>query len=168
MSAISADLLQLGQTSIIVVCSGAKSILDLPATREILETLGVLVLGWGTSDFPSFYSRESGLPVDARIESAAEMADIWRGHLASGVASAILLTVPVSENAAMGANELEYLIGKALDSASKSAIRGKDLTPYLLSEIRDATGGKSVDTNVALLKGNAAVAAQVAREILDG
>ena len=82
---VSADLSQLGQTSIIVVCSGAKSILDLPATREILETLGVLVLGWRTSDFPSFYARESGLPVDARVEAAAEIAEIWRAHQASGV-----------------------------------------------------------------------------------
>lgn len=159
---VSADLTELGRTPLIVVCAGAKAILDLAATREALETAGVLVVGWGTEEFPAFYSRESGLPVDVRVDAAGEVAELWQSHRDLGLPGAILLCVPPPANDALPAREVEAAIQHALEQAERSGVRGKQITPFLLREVAEKTGGRSLDTNVALLRSNARVAAAVA------
>lgn len=161
----SPDLEELSRTPIIVVCAGAKSILDLPATREALETLGVLVAGWRTDEFPAFYTRTSGLPVDVRVESAAEVAAIWRAHRRLNAPGGLLLCAPVPADAALPDPVVEDATERAVARAGREAIRGKTLSPFLLREIADATGGASLEANIALLRQNARVAAEVAREI---
>lgn len=165
---ISADLGQLARTRIIVVSAGAKSILDLPATRELLETLGILVLGFGTDTLPAFYSRDSGLPVDGRVDDAEEVATIWRAHLDIGGESGILLCAPIPEDAALPADEAEAVIQRALSDAEEKGIRGKAITPHLLREMARATDGVSVRANLALLQQNVSVAADVAVRIAEG
>jgi pseudouridine-5'-phosphate glycosidase len=162
---VSADLPELQRTPILVVCAGAKSILDLPATREALETLGILVLGWRTHVFPEFYTRGSDIEVDATVDNAAEVAAIWSAHRRSGARSAIVLCVPVPETAALDRAELDAVTGRALAAATARRVTGKALTPYLLGEIARQTGGASLDANVALLRNNARVAAEVAAHI---
>lgn len=159
---VSADLTELGRTPMVVVCAGAKAILDLPATREALETAGVLVVGWRTDELPAFYSRESGLGVDARVESAAEAAALWRAHRELGLPGALLLCVPPPEEAAIPAAEIEAVIAGAVAAAGAVGVRGKEITPFLLGRIGEETGGRSLETNVALLRSNARVAAEVA------
>jgi pseudouridine-5'-phosphate glycosidase len=149
----------------VVVCSGAKSILDLPSTREMLETLGVLVIGWQTSELPAFFSRESGLSVDTRVETPEEVAAIWRAHQECGITSAILTAVPAPEAHAIPAARIDELITSVLEGAARAGVRGKAVTPYLLAEIRDRTGNASLETNLALLCNNAAVAARIARAL---
>lgn len=158
----SADLTELGRTPMIVVCAGAKAILDLPATREALETAGVLVVGYGTDELPAFYSRESGLPVDVRADSADEVAALWQAHRRLEAPGAVLLCVPPPAEAALPAPEVEGAIRDALRLADERGIRGKEVTPFLLSAVAEKTGGRSLETNVALLRNNARVAAQVA------
>lgn len=165
---ISADLGQLARTKILVVSAGAKSILDLPATREVLETLGVLVLGFRTDTLPAFYSRDSGLPVDARVDDPQEVAAIWRAHRESGIDAGILLCVPIPEEAALPGDQLEGIITAALRRAEEEGIRGKDITPYLLREVGRSTGGASIEANLALLVNNVSVAAAVAVRIAEG
>lgn len=159
---VSADLTELGRTPMVVVCAGAKAILDLPATREALETAGVLVVGWRTDELPAFYSRESGLGVDARVESAAEAAALWRAHREFGLSGALLLCVPPPDEAAIPAAEIETVIARAVEAAEAEGVRGKEITPFLLGRIGEETGGRSLETNVALLRSNARVAAEVA------
>jgi pseudouridylate synthase len=159
---VSADLLELARTPVLVVCAGAKSILDLPATLEALESSGVLCLGWGTDELPAFYSRESGLPVDAAVGSAAEMAEIWAAARRADLPGAILLCVPPPEETALPPQEVEASIDRALRDAERRSIRGKAITPFLLRALAEETGGRSLEANVALLHNNAAVAAQVA------
>jgi len=159
---VSADLTELGRTPMVVVCAGAKAILDLAATREALETAGVLVVGFGTDELPAFYSRESGIPVDVRADTADEVAALWRAHRALAAPGAILLCVPPPAEHALPAAEVERAIRDALGEAEKRGIRGKEVTPFLLSTVAERTGGRSLEANVALLRNNARTAAAVA------
>lgn len=160
---VSADLPALASLPGLVVCSGAKSILDLPRTRERLETDGVTVLGWRTEELPAFTCRGSGLAVDQRVDSAEEAADIMAHRDALGLRSSILLTVPCPEPLALDAEEMEPLLREALARAADAGIAGKALTPFLLAHIAEATEGRSLEANLALLRNNASVAARVAR-----
>ena len=159
---VSADLTELGRTPMVVVCAGAKAILDLAATREALETAGVLVVGFGTDELPAFYSRESGIPVDVRADTADEVAALWSAHRALAAPGAILLCVPPPAGHALPAAEVERAIGDALLEAEARGIRGKEVTPFLLSSVAERTGGRSLEANVALLRNNARTAAAVA------
>jgi pseudouridine-5'-phosphate glycosidase len=165
---VSADLTELGRTPMVVVCAGAKSVLDLPATREALETAGVLVVGWKTDELPAFYSARSGIPVDVRVEDAREAAALWRAHRDLGLPGALLLCVPPPAEQALDADEVEAAIANALEGARREGIRGKEVTPYLLRAVAAATGGRSLEANVALLLNNARVAASVAVALAEG
>ena len=159
---VSADLAELGRTRMLVVCAGAKAILDLAATREALETAGVLVAGYQTDELPAFYSRESGLAVDVRADSPAEVAALWIAHEELNLPGALLLCVPPPAEHALPSAEVETAIRAALQQADARGIRGKEVTPFLLSAVAERTGGRSLEANVALLRNNARVAAQVA------
>jgi len=159
---VSADLPQLGKSQVLVVCAGAKSILDLPATLEVLETQGVPVIGYQTDEFPAFYTRESGLPVDCRVDTPEEAAQIALKAWDAGLQSAVLLVVPPSAESAMDAGVMEKAIQQALDEAESQGVHGSATTPFLLSRVAQLTGGESLHTNLALLKNNARVAARVA------
>lgn len=159
---VSADLTELGRTPLIVVCAGAKAILDLVATREALETAGVLVVGWQTDDLPAFYSSASGLPVDARVDTVQEVAALWRAHRELGLPGALLLCVPPPEPYALPPDEVAEAITQALARAEGEGVRGKEVTPFLLRAVVEGTGGRSLEANVALLRNNARVAAAVA------
>jgi len=163
---ISADLTELARTPVLVVCAGAKAILDLPATIEYLETAGVPVLGLGANEFPAFYSASSGLPV-ARVETVAEVANIWRAHRALGGGGGMLLAVPTPAEVALAPAEVESAITRALAKASAAGVHGQAVTPFLLAAVAEETHGESMRTNIALLRQNARVAAQVARAIAD-
>jgi pseudouridine-5'-phosphate glycosidase len=162
---VSADLPELANTPIVVVCSGAKIVLDLPATREWLETHGVCVLGFRCDELPAFYSRTSGLFVDERIETAAEVAEIARARDEFKLQSAILLTVPVPEKFEIEREELEKILDESLKLADESKISGKEITPFLLAQMAEKSAGKTLAANIALLENNAKIAAQVASEI---
>jgi len=165
---ISADLPQLAQTPIIVVCSGAKIVLDLPATREWLETNGVTVVGYQCDEMPAFYSRQSGLAVDARADSGADVARLFKAHQMLGVAGAILVTVPVPAEFEVPLEQAERLLSEALRRAAKLSISGRELTPFLLAQMADKSEGATLRANIALLKNNARVAAEIAKEIETG
>lgn len=162
---ISADLTELARTPVLVVCAGAKAILDLPATLEQLETLGVPVVGLGVDELPAFYSRSSGLPVPTRADSAAEVAAIWRAQRsAAGYAApgGLLLCVPPPDSVALPVDVIEAHIARALARAEGANVRGPAVTPFLLAAMAEETAGESIETNVALLRNNARVAAEVA------
>jgi pseudouridine-5'-phosphate glycosidase len=159
---VSADLPQLARTPIIVVCSGAKIVLDLPATREWLETYGVTVVGYGCDEFPAFYSRSSGLPVDTRANSPAQVAALFQAQRALAVDSALLVTVPVPEDAEVPHEQLQNVLNQALESAERNGISGRDLTPFLLGQMAERSHGSTLRANVALLENNARVAAEIA------
>lgn len=159
---ISADLPELARTPVIVVCSGAKIVLDLPATREWLETFGVTVLGWQCDEFPAFYSRSSGLKVDRRIENGRQVAKIADARLELGFTNSLLVTVPVPEKAEMRQEELEPLLLDALREAKDRQIKGKEITPFLLSRMSEKSNKRTLSANVALLENNAKVAAEIA------
>ncbi len=159
---ISADLPELARTNVCVVCAGAKAILDLQLTREYLETMGVPVLGYRTDWFPAFYCRDSGLPVDARVDSAAVVAEICRARWTLGLGGGPLVCVPAPVDVALTREESEEAIGTALSAAAHAGITGKQLTPFLLNAVREATGGRSLTTNVALVRQNARIAAEIA------
>lgn len=159
---ISADLPQLGKSRVIVVCAGAKAILDLPATREYLETQGVPVIGYQTNEFPAFYTRKSGLPVDRRVETPTEAARIALQSWEAGLPSAVLLVVPPPETEVLSSEAIETAIQTALAEAEERNIHGAATTPFLLRRVSELTGGESMRTNLALLRNNARVAAQVA------
>lgn len=159
---ISADLPELARTPVAVVCSGAKVILDLPRTLEVLETLGVPVVGYGTSQFPAFYVQESGLALDSRVDTPQEAARIITLHWALGVNSGIVFCNPPPAECALPREKVESLIEAALSSASAAGIQGKAVTPYLLDHLAKASGGQTLATNIALLISNARVAAQIA------
>jgi len=158
---ISADLTQLGKSPVLVVCAGAKAILDLPATREVLETQGVPVIGYQTDEFPAFYTRSSGLGVDARVDTPEEAVKIAIESWEAGISSAILLVVPPPEESALSPDEMESAIQTALQEAESTAIHGAETTPFLLKRVSELTGGESLRANLALLKNNARVAAQI-------
>lgn len=159
---ISADLPALASLPGCVVCAGAKSILDLPRTRERLETDGVTVLGWRCEELPAFYARRSGLAVDQRVESAGQVARMLRERDALGLRSAILVTAPCPEEAALPAAEMEDAVAEALADAARRGIGGKALTPHLLAFVAERTRGRSLAANRALLLNNAGIAAAIA------
>lgn len=159
---ISADLQELARTGVIVVCAGAKAILDLPATLEYLETFGVTVVGWQSDEFPAFYSRHSGLVVDVRCENGAEVAAIWQAKQQLGLAGGLLVTVPVPSADEIPAEEIEPLIDQAVAEAHARGLRSAQVTPYLLQRLVALSGERSLHANLALLKNNAVVAAQIA------
>lgn len=161
---ISTDLGQLAKSKVVVVCAGAKAILDLPATLEQLETLGVPVIGYRTDEFPAFYSRHSGLSVSARANSPQEAAEIAEAHWQMG-GGGLLVTVPLPEQDAIPAKEIEAHIQEALDEAAAQGIRGQAVTPFLLSRVSQLSGGKSLSANLALLLNNARTAAAIAQHL---
>jgi pseudouridine-5'-phosphate glycosidase len=160
---VSADLPALAETNIIAVCAGAKSVLDIGLTLEQLETLGVPVLGYATAEFPAFFSRRSGFPVDLRVETPAEVVAIARAKWDLGMRGAVVVGVPVPPEADLDFREMERIIQRAVREAQKDGIHGRALTPYLLATVQRATGGRSVAANEALLVNNARVAAEIAR-----
>jgi pseudouridine-5'-phosphate glycosidase len=162
---ISADLPELAHTPVVVVCAGAKAILDLPLTLEWLETHGVPVLGYGTDTFPAFYARSSGLPVDARVDTSREVADVVWAKWDMGLRGGVLVTVPVPIEEAMPTDAVESAIESALAQAEREGVRGRAVTPFLLARIAQLTGGESLQANVALLRNNAAVATEIAGAI---
>jgi pseudouridine-5'-phosphate glycosidase len=159
---ISADLPELARTPMTVVCSGAKSVLDLPATREWLETHGVCVLGFGCDEVPAFYTRRSGLPVDARADTAAEVARVARARDALGLEAALVVTVPVPEGFEVDEQVMEESLSEALSVAAARGVTGRELTPFLLAHMSWRSGGATLRANVALLENNARVAAEIA------
>lgn len=162
---VSADLPTMAQTPVIVVCAGAKSILDLPATLETLETLSVPVVGYETSTFPAFYARSSGLPVTAQVEEPEEAARLALAHWDMGVQSAVLLAVPAPVDVALPDQVMSEAVDKALADGLEKGIKGQDVTPFLLSKVSELTGKTSLKANLGLLLNNARVAAQVAVEL---
>jgi len=163
----SADLMELGQTPVTVVCAGAKAILDLPATLEVLETQGVPVIGYQTDEFPAFYSRTSGLPVDLRVETPLEIANIIHARQELGLNMGILITTPIPANDEWPAQEAQIVIDQAIASAEHQAITGKAVTPYLLQQVSELSGERSKQANIALLLNNARLGAQIAQAIAD-
>jgi pseudouridine-5'-phosphate glycosidase len=159
---VSADLIELGRTPITVVCAGAKSILDLPVTLEVLETHGVPVLGYQADELPAFYSRSSGLPIDQRVDSPDEVAAIAAARDALKLGHAVLVTVPVPEADELPAAEAEHAIAEATRQADEAGITGKDVTPFVLGKVLELTGGRSRDANIAALVNNARVGARIA------
>jgi pseudouridylate synthase len=159
---VSADLTELGQTAVTVVSSGAKSILDLPATRELLETYGVPVIGYQTDELPAFFSRRSGLAVDARADSPAEAAAIIRAQRALGLQNGILIAAPVPEADEFDPDEAEAAIAQATREADEQGIHGPTATPWLLRRVVELTGGRSLRANRSLLINNSRTAAQIA------
>jgi pseudouridine-5'-phosphate glycosidase len=157
---VSADLPELAQTPVAVVCSGAKAILDIPRTIEWLETAGVPVIGYQTDEFPGFYSRESGLPVSVRADSPAEVAEILRGHWEVPSAGGLLIGVPCPESDAIPLEEVQEALRQAETEARD--VSGAALTPFLLSRMSEYTNGRSLGANLALLRNNAQVAAGIA------
>ena len=159
---VSADLPELARTPIIVVCSGAKIVLDLPATREWLETHAVTVLGYQCDELPAFYSRKSGLPIDARVDSSEDVARIYSAQRDLGIESALLVVVPVPVEFEVPAEELQIVLTTALEDAEWKGIAGPALTPFLLSQMAERSGGSTLRANIALLENNARVAAEIA------
>lgn len=159
---VSADLIELGRTPVTVVCAGAKSILDLPRTLEVLETQGVPVLGYQTDELPAFYSRTSGLPVDQRVDTPEQVAAVMAARDALRLAQGILVTVPVPAADALPADDAEAAIAEATRQADAAGITGKDVTPFVLDKVLELTGGRSREANIAALVHNARVGAQIA------
>ena len=159
---VSADLLELGRTPVAVVCSGAKSILDLPLTLEVLETHGVPVIGFGTDTLPAFYARSSGLPVDVTVQTPAEAAAIIAAARRLNNEYGLLVAVPVPEADALPAEQMEDAIRRATAEAAAQNIHGKAVTPFLLARVAEITAGASRRANVALLVNNARVAGEIA------
>lgn len=162
---VSADLPELARTPIIVVCSGAKIVLDLPATREWLETFGVTVLGWQTDDFPAFYSRSSGLSVDARVETGKEVSKIAEMRNDLEMSNTILVTVPVPEAAELKITDVEAMLFEALKAGKEKGIKGKEVTPFLLAQLSERSQGATLKANIALLENNARVASEIATSL---
>lgn len=162
---ISADLQTLATIPMIVVCAGAKAILDLPATLEYLETMSVPVIGYGTDDFPAFYSCKSGLDVTTSVDTPQEVVEFAKAHWEAGLQSAVLVANPVPEQDAIPSKEMEPLIEQAVKDAKERGIHGKEVTPFLLQRIAELTRGKSMRANLALLLNNARLAAQIAKAL---
>ena len=159
---VSRDLYELGSEPMMVICSGAKAILDLPKTIEVLETQGVSVLSYESETFASFYSRSSGLPVDAVFRDPAEAAAILKARRDLGLTGGVLVSNPCPEEMALPNEYIEKAIEEAVKEAEEQKITGKALTPFLLSRIATITGGESLETNMALVKNNARLAAKIA------
>lgn len=159
---ISADLNALARFPVAVVCAGAKAVLDLPRTVELLETLGVPVFGFGTDEFPAFYSRDSGLPVDRRFDEIALIAEAVRAHLALEIGTGLIVANPVAREHELPRAIWEPAIKRALEDATRQRVRGRDVTPFLLERLRTLTDGASVFSNRALLLSNARLAGRLA------
>lgn len=159
---ISADLIELARTDVTVVCAGPKAILDLPATLEFLETHGVPVVGYQTDELPAFYSRESGISLELRANRPDEIARFCQTRRALQVGGGVLVVNPIPEAHAVPMHEMEHTIQVALDEAHRAGVSGKDTTPFLLDRVRLLTGGKSLEANIALVKSNVALAAELA------
>ena len=162
---ISADLEELAQTPVMVVCAGAKSILDLGLTLEYLETHGVPVIGYGTDELPAFYTRKSGFGVDYRVDSPAELAAMFRAQRDLGYKGGMLVTNPIPEEYSMDKAVIDKAIEEALAQAKAQGIHGKETTPFLLAKVVELTGGDSLDSNIQLVLNNARVAARTACEL---
>ena len=162
---ISNDLKVLAEIPVITVCSGAKSILDLPATIEYLETMGIPVLGYQTNEFPAFFSRESGHNITLRVETPAEIADVFINQVRLGFQNALLITNPIPESQELKKSTIDGFIREALADAEKDDIHGAATTPYLLDKVSKISSGKSLTANLALLKNNALLASQIAIEL---
>ena len=162
---VSADLLALAFIPIVVVCAGAKAILDLPRTLEVLETHGVPVLGYGTDEFPAFYSRHSGLGVDARVETPEEVARMAQTRTELGLSTALLVCVPVPEADELPSSKAEAAIARAVEESEADGVSGKALTPFLLARLVELTGGRARHANEALLLNNARTAARIAQAL---
>ncbi|PMQ01215.1 MAG: pseudouridine-5-phosphate glycosidase [Dictyoglomus sp. NZ13-RE01] len=161
---ISADLEELSRTNIAVVCSGAKSILDLPRTLEYLETKGVPVIGFKTIEFPAFYTRSSGLFLDYRAESEEEVARILKTKWDLGLSGGVVIANPIPEEYSLDKKYMDEIIEKAIKEAERRGVRGKALTPFLLDKIKELTGGESLKANIELVKNNAKVGARISIE----
>ncbi|MCC8129826.1 MAG: pseudouridine-5'-phosphate glycosidase [Clostridiales bacterium] len=162
---ISADLEELAQTPVMVICAGAKSILDLGLTLEYLETKGVPVVGYGTSELPAFYTRKSGFGVDYELDTPAEVAAAFKAQREMGLKGGMLVTNPIPEEYSMDADVINKAIDEAVAEANALGIHGKQTTPFLLTKIKDLTGGDSLDSNIQLVFNNARLASAVATEL---
>ena len=162
---ISADLEELGQTPVMVICAGAKSILDLGLTLEYLETKGVPVIGYGTDELPAFYTRKSGFGVDYRLDTPAELAAAFHAQRAMDLKGGMLVTNPIPEEYSMDADVINAAIDQAVADCKAQGIHGKATTPFLLARIKDITGGDSLDSNIQLVFNNARLAAKTAAEL---
>lgn len=162
---ISADLEELADTQVLVVCAGAKSILDLGLTLEYLETHGVTVIGYGTSELPAFYTRTSGHSVDYRLDTAREIAEAFAVKRALNLRGGMLVTNPIPEEYSMDPTVIGEAIDDAIRECESLGIRGKETTPFLLAKIKDITGGDSLKSNIRLVYNNAALAAEIAKEL---
>ena len=162
---ISADLQELAKTNVTVICAGAKAILDLPLTLEYLETMGVPVLGYKTKELPAFYTAHSGLNVDYQIDSAEEAAHIIVKKRSNNLMGGILITNPIPEQYAMDAKIINDAIEKALAMTREQGIKGKEITPFLLKNIVEITGGDSLESNIQLVLNNAALGAEISKEV---
>ena len=162
---ISADLEELAQTPVMVVCAGAKSILDLGLTLEYLETKGVPVIGYGTDELPAFYTRQSGFGVDYRLDTPDEVAAAFRVKLAMDLKGGMLVTNPIPEQYAMDKAVIDAAIEQALAESRAQGIKGKETTPFLLARVVELTGGESLESNIQLVLNNARVAAQTAIQL---
>lgn len=160
---ISADLEELARTNVTVICAGAKAILDLPKTLEVLETKGVPVLGYQTQELPAFYTRKSGLKVDYELKDAEDAAVVIKAKREFGLTGGILITNPVPEEYSYDADEINAVIDDAVREAEEKHITGKEITPFLLARIAEITGGKSLEANIQLVFNNAAVGSEIAK-----
>jgi pseudouridine-5'-phosphate glycosidase len=159
---VSADLAALARYPVAVVCSGAKAVLDLPRTVETLESAGVPVYGFGTGDFPAFYLRESGLRADQRFDSVEELAKAVRNHFELGLGTGVVVGNPIAPEHELPREEFEGALTRALAEAEEQNVRGRQVTPFLLERLADLTAGRTVAANLALLRGNARLAAELA------
>ena len=165
---VSADLTALGRLPVAVVCAGAKAILDIPRTLEHLETLGVPVIGQGTDVFPEFWTRGTDLPVTVRSDDPARTAVILEAHWSTGLTAGVVVAVPVPTEHEADRSQIDAAIDAGLAEADRADVHGQDITPFLLAHIADSTSGTSLDTNVALVLNNAAVAARIAGSLSGG
>ncbi|NNE54923.1 MAG: pseudouridine-5'-phosphate glycosidase [Flavobacteriales bacterium] len=163
---ISADLNELGQTDVAVVSAGAKSILDIGKTLQVLETLGVPVIGYQTEDFPAFYTRSSGYPADFRIDTPAEIAAFLRTKWELNLKGGVVIGNPIEATHSLDADELQSTVNKALDKARELNVSGKEVTPFLLSTVKHLTHGQSLNSNIELVVSNAKLGAQIAQELV--
>ena len=164
---ISADLEELAQTPVMVVCAGAKSILDLGLTLEYLETKGVPVIGFGTEELPAFYTRHSGFKVDYRIDTPEELAAAFKAKMDCGLKGGMLVTNPIPEEFSMPKEVIDQAIEQALREMDEAGIHGKQCTPFLLAKVKDLTGGESLASNIQLVLNNARLAAKTAKALCE-
>ena len=159
---ISADITELGRTGVAVVCAGAKSVLDLPNTLEALETAGVPVVGYRTNEFPAFFSRSSGLAVSVRLDTPQEIADMLAAHWGFGLDTGVVIANPISQEDAIPVSDIDQMVVAALAAATEEGISGKDVTPFLLKYLNEASSGATLIANIALVLSNARLAAKIA------